>query len=384
MISYLPKSLSFLLAVALVAAVSMYWPQRFVTPPYNSIMATVRQVMTNPETPKVELAVQRVAGGTVTQRAHLAAGCYAISGKDFSECSGQMYAVQRDGSVVKSGAQFSNDPLVSPTGSYTFKFAKESTLKPKEEAYPGSWKTKLAFINREGKTLQSFDSKRYGQQFIDVTPLAYSQDEQHVFLQVWAMQGGDFIDQMLIVKQAVQDKSFEVIVRNPNPPEAISDPTVKNYTLSLFLGLSTDKRSMFVEEMKPSDGNYHPQLLYEYDFTTGKRMLELSLNTQGGFSLLFSPNQEYFAQQVDSRISITKVSNGTITVVKQSIPDGCNLNDLSNDGKIIAVTCDQNDQIVSWLYDTRGERRKLLTSWPMSGSGYKLGKTYYIFAGFSE
>lgn len=353
-------------------------------PVYNRIAATVRQITENAEAPNVELTVQRVEGKRVTQRAYLAAQCYAISGKDFSDCNGQMYAVQRDGSIQKSGLQYSNDPFVSPTGSYTIQFSSVSTLKPKEEPYPGSWETKITVVNRDGESLQTFESKRYGDQFIDIIPLAFSQDEKYVFLQVWAMRGGDFIDQMVIVKQAVLDKAFEVIVRNPNPPEAISNPTVKNYTLSLILGTSIDKRSMFVEEMKTGDSYYHPQLLYEYDFTTGKRTRELPLNTKGGFTLLFSPNQQYFTQQEDNKVTITKVSVGKITSVKQSIPDGCNLNDVSNDGKKIAVTCDQNDQSEAWIYDVGSAKRKLLTSWPTSASGYKLGETYNIFAGFAS
>ena len=354
-----------------------------VSPVYNQISATVKQLTENPEAPNVELAVQHIDGNSVTQRAHLATQCYAISGKDFSECNGQMYSVQRDGSVEKFGAQYSNDPFVSPTGTYTITFASVSTLQPKEEPYPGSWNTKLTIVNRDGKSLQTFDSKRYGDQFIDVTPLAYSQDEKYVFFQVWAMRGGDFIDQMVIVKQALQDKSFEVLVRNPNPPDAISDPTVKNYTLSLFLGTSIDRKSMFVEEMKPSDGNYHPQLFYVYDFTTGKRTQEIALNAQGGFTLLLSPNQQYFTQQVDNSVTITKISNRAVTSAKPAIPDGCNLNDVSNDGKKIAVTCDQKDKVEAWVYDVGNQKRELITSWPMSASGYKLGATYSIFAGFA-
>ena len=358
-------------------------PLRHFDPPYNRIDFMVGQGNSDTGSPINELTVKRVDGNTITQRAHLAAGCYAISGKDFSECDGQMYAVQRDGSIVKSGTQYSNDPFVSPTGSYTLKFAYESTLKPKEEPYPGSWKTNLTIVNHEGKTLQSFDTKRYGVQFLDVIPLAFSQDEQYIFLQVWAFRGGDFIDQMFIIKQAVQDKSFEVLVRNPNPPEAISDSTVKNFTLSLFLGLSMDKQGMFIEEMKPIDGDYHPQLFYVYDFRTGKRTREIALNVKGGFTLLFSPNQQYFTQQVENRVAITKISSGAVTSVKPLIPDGCNLNDLSNDGNKIAITCDQKDQTEAWVYAVRSEKRKLISSWPTSASGYKFGETYNIFAGFA-
>ncbi len=378
------KYISTIVVLLTIGVLTFFLLPRFLTPPYNRIAATVKKLTANTEAPNVEITVQRVDGNTVTQRAHLEAQCYAISGKDFSNCNGPMYAVQRDGSITKTGALYSNEPFVSPTGSYTIQFSTVSTLKSKEEPYPGAWKSSLTVINREGKTVQTFDSKRYGDQFIDVTPLTFSQDEKYLFLQAWAMRGGDFIDQMVIVKQTVQDKAFEVIVRNPNPPEAISDPTVKNYILSLFLGVSVDKKSMFVEEMKTGDSYYHPQLLYEYDFATGKRKRELPLNTQGGFSLNFSPNQQYFTQQVDNRVMITKVNDGKVIAVKASIPDRCNLNDVSNDGKRIAVTCDQNDKSEAWMYDVRSEKRKLLTSWPTSASGYKLGETYNIFAGFAS
>lgn len=353
-------------------------------PVYNRIAATVRQITENAAAPNVEIIVQRVDGNTVTQRAHLASQCYAISGKDFSDCNEQMYSVQRDGSIKKTGVQYSNEPFVSSSGAYTLQFTRVSTLKPNEESYPGVWKTNVSVVDRESKIVQTFDSKQYGDQFIDITPLVFSEDDKYVFLQAWAMRGGDFIDQMVIIKQAVQDKSFEVIVHNPNPAEAISEPMIKNYTLSLFLGVSVDKKSMFVEEMKTGDSYYHPQLLYEYDFVTGKRKRELLLNTQGGFTLLFSPNQLYFTQQVDNRVTITKVSNGVVISVKLLIPDRCNLNDVSNDGKRIAVTCDQNDKSEAWIYEVGSEKRKLLTSWPTSASGYKLGETYNIFAGFAN
>lgn len=353
----------------------------FPIPPYNRIQSYIVEPGSASFSPTSILKIQRVAKSDITTLQEKPVNKYSLFGKEFSDADGQSYSVLPDGSLKKSGPQYSNDPFASPSGRVTLRFKRVSTSEPGAEPLPGTHKANVEVLDNTGEILQEFDSFRYGS-FIDLTPITFSPDEKSVYFQAWSYRGGDFIDAMSIIKQSIADKSFEVVVQNPYPQKENLDLKEKNFVIRRYLGINPDKQSLYFEELSIVGDFYAPSAVFSYNYVEQKQTLRVEFDEIKQYQVYYSADFSSYVLQDAEGILVGSLTTNTLTKAKVNLANLCNIWDVHSSGRYLAVVCYSDGISRVWIYNVKTGKKKLLSTRPDNNAEMQVGNTYHLFTGF--